>query len=176
MRVYITDLEAYNNGHLVGAWYELPMNEDLLTESVENELVKGKKICNSSHYHEEYFITDYECDYMKIDEYESLTKLNEIAQKVDSLDDEERTAVKLMLENYIVDSMDEAIENIDNIICTGEEKMEDVAYSYIGESGALQGMAESLQGYFDYEALGRDMEIEGNYFRDKENILWEYVG
>ena len=34
MRVYITDLEAYNNGHLVGAWYQLPMNEDLLVESI----------------------------------------------------------------------------------------------------------------------------------------------
>jgi len=102
MRVYITDLEAYNNRHLVGAWYELPMNEDLLAESIENELQKGKEICNSSHHHEEYFITDYQCDYMKIDEYESLTKLNKIAQKMDSLEMQERTAVKLMLENYIV--------------------------------------------------------------------------
>jgi len=173
MRVYITDLEAYNNGHLVGAWYELPMNEDLLAESIENELQKGKSICNSTHHHEEYFITDYECDYMKIDEYDSLTKLNEIAQKMDSLEIQERTAVKLMLENYIVNSIDEAVENIDNMICTGEDKMEDVAYNYIEESGTLQGITESLQGYFDYEALGRDMEIEGRYYRDDENILWE---
>ena len=173
MRVYITDLEAYNNGHLVGAWYELPMNEDLLAEGIENELQKGKNICNSAHYHEEYFITDYECDYMKIDEYDSLTKLNEIAQKMNSLEMQERTAVKLMLENYIVNSIDEAIKNIDNMVCTGEENMEDIAYNYIEESGALQGMPESLQGYFDYEALGRDMEIEGSYFRDDENILWE---
>jgi len=175
MRVYITDLEAYNSGHLVGAWYELPMNEDLLAESIENELQKGKSICNSTHHHEEYFITDYECDYMEIDEYESLTKLNEIAQKMDSLEMQERTAVKLMLENYIVNSIDEAIENIDNLICTGEDKMEDVAYNYIEESGTLQGITESLQGYFDYEALGRDMEIEGNYFMDDENILWEFI-
>lgn len=176
MKIYITDLEAYNNGHLVGAWYELPMNENLLTESIENELQKGRTVCNSAHYHEEYFITDYECDYMKINEHDSLTKLNEIAQKMDDLKTQERTAVQLILENYIVSFIDEAIENIDNMICTGEEKMEDVAYSYIEESGALQGMAESLQGYFDYEALGRDMEIEGNYFRDEKNILWEYVG
>jgi len=32
MRVFITDLEAYNNGELVGGWYSLPMNEDLLAE------------------------------------------------------------------------------------------------------------------------------------------------
>jgi len=173
MRVYITDLEAYNNGHLVGAWYKLPMNEDLLAESVKNELQKGKKICNSTHHHEEYFITDYECDYMKIDEYESLTKLNDIAQKIDSLDNEEKKVVKLMIENYIVNSIDEAITNIENMICTGEDKMEDVAYNYIEETGALQGISESLQGYFDYKALGHDMEIEGSYYRDDDNILWE---
>ena len=176
MRVYITDLEAYNNGHLVGAWYELPMNEDLLAESIENELQKGKKICNSTHHHEEYFITDYECDYMKIEEYQSLTKLNEIAEKIENLNDEEITGVKLMLENHIVNSIDEAIENLDNMICTGESKMEDIAYNYIEESGALQNMPESLQGYFDYEALGRDMGIEGSYFRDGEGIFWEYIG
>ncbi len=175
MKVYITDLEAYNNGHLVGAWYELPMNENLLAESIENELQKGKNICNSTHHHEEYFITDSECDYMKIDEYESLTKLNEIAQKMNSFEIQERTAVKLMLENYILNSIDEAIENIDNMICTGEDNMEDVAYNYIEESGALQGMAESLQGYFDYDGLGRDMELEGSYFRDGANVLWEFI-
>lgn len=176
MRVYITDLEAYNNGHLVGAWYELPMNEDLLAVSIENELQKGKTACNSTHNHEEYFITDFECEYMKINEYDSLTELNKIAQKMEDLEVEEKRAVQLMLEDYIVNSIDEAIENLENMIYTGEDKMENVAYTYIEELGTLQGMTESLQGYFDYEALGRDMEIEGNYFRDNENILWEYVG
>jgi len=176
MRVYITDLEAYNNGHLVGAWYELPMSEDLLIKSIENELQKGKQISNSIHNHEEYFITDFECEYMKINEYDSLTKLNEIAQKMEGLEEQEKIAVQLMLENYLANSIDEAIENIDNMICTGEDKMEDVAYNYIEDTGALQGMAENLQEYFDYEALGCDMELEGSYFRDDENILWEFIG
>jgi len=50
------------------------------------------------------------------------------------------------------------------MICTGEDKMEDIAYNYIEKSGALQSITESLQGYFDYKALDRDMEIEGSYF------------
>ena len=62
------------------------------------------------------------------------------------------------------------------MICTGESKMEDVAYNYIEESGALRDMPESLQGYFDYEALGHDMETEWSYFRDYEGTLWEYIG
>jgi len=54
--------------------------------------------------------------------------------------------------------------------------MEDVAYNYIEETGALKDMPKSLQGYFDYEKLGRDMEIEGSYFEDSEGVIWEYVG
>ena len=175
MRVYITDLEAYNNGHLVGSWYDLPMNEDLLAEAIENELQRGKEICESKHNHEEYFITDYECDYIKIGEYDSLTKLNEIAEKIEKLEEQEQAAIKLMLENGLATDINNAIENIDNFICTGESKMEDIAYNYLEETGALQNLPENLQNYFDYEAFGRDMEIEGSYYKDNEGILWEYV-
>ena len=176
MRVYITDLEAYNNGHLVGSWYELPMSQEELAQAIQNELQKGQKVCQHTHNHEEYFISDFECDYMKIGEYDNIDALNEIAQKMEEIGKNEKIAVQLMLENYIVNSIDEAIENLDNMICTGESKMEDIAYNYIEEIGVLQSMPENLQGYFDYEALGRDMEIEGSYFRDCEGIFWEYIG
>jgi len=176
MRVYITDLEAYNNGHLVGSWYELPMSKEELTQAVQNELQKGQQVCKHAYIHEEYFISDFECDYMKIGEYDSLDKLNEIAQKMEELEENEKTAVKLMLENYIVNSIDEAIENLDSLICTGESNMEDIAYNYIKESEVLQNIPENLRGYFDYEALGCDMEINGSYFRDGEGIFWEYIG
>ena len=175
MKVYITDLEAYISGHLVGNWYILPMDSDLLAESIENELQRGKEICEDSHFHEEYFITDCECDYMVIGEYDSLTKLNDIAEKMEALNDQDRTAVKLMLENGVVSDIDGAIEHLEDMICTGETKMEDVAYSYIEDTGALQNMANNLQSYFDYEAFGRDMEIEGSYYEDNEGVLWEYV-
>ncbi len=175
MKVYITDLEAYNSGNLVGNWYELPMNEDLLAESIEYELQRGREISGSEYYHEEYFITDFECSYMEINEYDSLTKLNEIAQKMEELEEYEVKAVKLLLENNIFDAIDSAIENVENLICTHETSYEDVAFNYIEETGALQNMPESLQYYFDYKSLGRDMGINGYYFEDDENILWEYV-
>ena len=54
MKVYITDLEAYNKGHLIGRWVELPMDRDLLAECVEDILYEGRKACNDSHHHEVY--------------------------------------------------------------------------------------------------------------------------
>jgi hypothetical protein len=41
MRVYITDLEAYNNGYLVGDWYELPMGEEELSTAIAEVLNNG---------------------------------------------------------------------------------------------------------------------------------------
>ena len=102
MRVYITDLEAYNNGHLVGSWYQLPMNEDLLAESIENELQRGKEICESEHFHEEYFITDYECEYMEIGEYSNLNKLNEIAEAMETIAEDGVKAINFLMENHFV--------------------------------------------------------------------------
>ena len=54
--------------------------------------------------------------------------------------------------------------------------MEDVAYNYIHDAGALQNMLESLQYYFDYEKLGRDMDIERSYYTNEQNLIWEHVG
>jgi len=50
--------------------------------------------------------------------------------------------------------------------------MEDVSYLYIR---ALQDMSKNLQAYFDYEASGRDMEINGSFYEDEESILWKFI-
>ena len=175
MKIFITDLEAYNNGHLVGAWYSLPMGEDSLCECNEDVLYRGRKACEDEHHHEETFITDWECDYMDIEEYSDIYELNKIAERMESLDDDERTAVKLLLENGVVSDLNEAIEKKEDIRNTGENCMENVAYNYVQDCGMLDGMAESLQCYFDYEALGRDMDINGSYYEDEEGTIWECV-
>lgn len=174
MKVFITDLEAYNNGHLVGQWVALPLTGFELQQAVSEVLTEGEHISDTKD-HEEIFITDYECDYMKIDEYSNIYKLNEIAEQMEALDEHERTAVQLLLENGIATDLDDAIEKIDEMINTGETRMEDVAYNYVDECGMLEGLASSLQCYFDYEALGRDMEINGSYFEDSDGIIWECV-
>lgn len=175
MKIYITDLAAYNEGHLVGDWYTLPMNEDMLAEAIEDVLRDGKRVCGDTDFHEEYFITDFECDYMNIEEYADIQELNQIAEKMEDLDDDQIVAINLMIENGLVNNTDEAIEHIDDMRNTGETKMEDIAYNYIQECGMLEGMPENLQCYFDYESFGRDLEIEGSYFEDQDGFIWEYA-
>ncbi len=152
------------------------MSEDDLQNAIDAVLKDGQVVCENTHAHEEYFITDYECDYMKIDEYDSLHAFNVAAQMVSDLDDHQIKAVKVLIDAGIAQDLSDAIEKVHDIYCTGETSMEEVAYNYIHEIGALQAMPENLQFYFDYEKLGRDMDIEGSYYTDSDNLIWEYVG
>ena len=176
MKVYITDLEAYNCGHLVGSWYQLPMNEDLLAESVENVLQEGKNICGDNHFHEEYFITDYECEYMVVEEYANLNKLNEIAEAMLNIDNNGVKSINFLLENNFVKDIFEAIENYEDSVRIYEDSsMEDIAYNLIEECYGFENIPDIITNNIDYEKIGRDLEIEGSYYQI-DNDIYEYIG
>ena len=176
MRVYITDLEAYNNGHLVGAWYQLPMDENLLAESIENVLQEGRDICEDTHFHEEYFITDFECDYMKIGEYDNLSKLNEIAEAMEEIDEDGVKAINFLVENHLVKDIFEAIESYEDSVRIYEDStMEDIAYDYVNDCYNLDELAPLIANNIDYEKIGRDLEIEASYYKVGSDIF-EYIG
>ncbi len=176
MRVYITDLEAYNNGHLVGAWYQLPMDKDLLADGVEKVLQEGKNICGDSHFHEEYFITDYECDYMAIEEYANLSKLNEIAEAMINIDEDGVKAINFLFENNFAKDIFEAIESYEeNVRIYEDSSMEDIAYNLIEECYSFENIPDIIANNIDYEKIGRDLEIEGSYYKVERDI-YEYIG
>ena len=157
MKIYITDLEAYNNGYLVGSWYQLPMNEDLLAESIENELQRGKEICESEHFHEEHFITDYECEYMEIGEYDNLEKLNDIAEKMESLNSSDIKKFKaLMEEGY---DFEYSFNNYDDVEIYEEMNINELAEQFV-EDGLFGEIPKPLINYIDYDAIARDLSMD----------------
>jgi len=157
MRVYITDLEAYNNGHLVGSWYQLPMNEDLLAESIENELQRGKEICESEYFHEEYFITDYECEYMEVSEYANLDDLNDIAEKMEDLSSYDIKKFKaLMSEGY---DFEYCFNNYEDVEIYEETTINELAEQFV-EEGLFGNIPKSLINYIDYDAIARDLSMD----------------
>ena len=79
MNIYLTNLGKYNEGELTGEWVKLPVSDEELQEVF-------KRIGINKEY-EEYFITDYECDFYEIGEYESISTLNEMAEKIDNLNE-----------------------------------------------------------------------------------------
>lgn len=165
MRIYLTNLGRYTEGHLIGEWVDLPISEEELQKVLDRIGINEE--------YEEYFITDYETDLdgIEIGEYSNLDDLNEMAETLESLDDDEKEVVDaIMSEGY---SLEEAIEKKDDcmVYCDCSD-MEDVAREYAEQTRLLDSIPENLQSYFDFEAFGRDMSYEGTFvFTNKGNCV-----
>lgn len=174
MEIYITDLAAYNNGHLIGEWVSLPMDEDDLNFKVAEILSLGAEVCGDTE-HEEIFFTDNECDYMEIGEYGNIYHLNEIAAKMERMNDHFKKMTKFLLSNNLVSNLNEAIEEVENVIIHENATMEDIAYEYVNECYDLDSLPSIISNNIDYKSIARDMEIEGSYF-EVDGDIYEYLG
>lgn len=164
MKIYIANLGKYNEGELVGAWFSFPVDEEEVSE----------RIGLNAEY-EEFAIHDFEAPF-PIDEYESIDCLNKIYEALQEI---EGTPIYDELEEilgYWFKDIEELVEHAEDIICYSDcSTMAEVAEYYVEETGMLSALPENMRYYFDYAALGRDMEIEGNYLITSHGIF-EYNG
>ena len=175
MEIYITDLAAYNNSYLIGEWLSLPMDEDDLKSKIDEILSIGAKACGNTE-NEEIFITDFECDFMEIGEYDDPYKLNEIAAKMERMNEHLKKMTKFLLSNNLVRNLNEAIEEAEDLIIIHENStLEDVAYEFVNECYDLDSLPSIISSNIDYKSIARDMEIEGRYF-EVEGDIYEYLG
>lgn len=156
LNIFITNLGKYNEGELVGEWVKLPVSEEELEAVFERIGINEE--------YEEHFITDYETDItgLKVGEYDNIEDLNELAETLEDLDEYEREIVEAMIsEGY---DLEEALEKKDDCMVYHDcNDMTDVAEQYAEETGLLDSIPENLRYYFDFEAYGRDMGIEGTF-------------
>lgn len=153
MKIALTNLGKYNEGILAFEWLELPATEE--------EIEAAMDAIGINEYYEEYFITDYECDFLEIGEYDNLDELNEIAETLDDLDEWERDIVKALInEGY---ELQDAIDTVpDCIVYDNCNDMSDVAYQMY-EEGLLGEIPEHLINYIDWEAYGRGISFDGHW-------------
>lgn len=90
---------------------------------------------------------------------------NEFAERVEALSEQEQEYLKLIVEDYTNDVQEalDIVEDGNYVVWDNCNAMSDVAYNYMEETGMLQNVPSNIANYFDYEALGRDMDIEGTY-------------
>ena len=151
MRIYLTNLGMYNEGTLHGLWLKLPFTGKELQTALERIGIGGR--------YEEYFITDYENDLgLKVDEYTSLSELNEVATCLESLSVHEKQTLKAVidLESSDVSDIVEVIENLDKYTLHADIKtFHDLGYYLIHDAGDFNTYTvETLSGYLDYESYG----------------------
>ena len=158
MKIFLTNLGKYNEGELIGEWVELPVSQEELQEVF-------KRIGINEEY-EEYFITDYECDFYEVG-----------AERIEELDEEESKVVKALMSElgYTLDEAIEKVNNGDYRIYSDCDNMTDIAYQVVEECGYLNNVPDNVARYFDYESFGRDLGIEGTYIFTDDNEAIEII-
>ncbi|MBA3925558.1 antirestriction protein ArdA [Listeria rustica] len=166
IQVYLVNLGKYTEGISQGAWFTLPVDTDEVADKIGLDGVR----------YEEFAIHDFVAPF-EIKEYESLDKLNEIAEAYDreSGNPVVKYAGDLVEEGWYPEIL-EALESLDSI-CVHEEcnSMTDVAYDFIEENGYLRGVPDIIQQHIDYEGMGRDLELEGCYYDTGDGVILEIV-
>ena len=177
-RAYIANLGKYNEGEILGEWVSFPRDDDAREELLirlklahrdeSGEFEEGYHDPETGAIYEEYIILDYDTDEEfptdKFGEYTSFDELNDYAERFAAFDDGEKLAFRAAVEEfYKLEEAFEKVENGDYRVYYNCDSMADVAEQYADETGMLGEIPDYLRYYFDFAALGRDMEIEGTY-------------
>jgi antirestriction protein len=163
IQVWVGDLAEYNNGNLVGDWFMLPMD---LEEMMKEVLLEGN---------EEYYIGDVDSELYSIIKEMGLRELNEFAEKLESLQENEQIALCGLMEHCI--DLEEALEILENgsySIYNNCKDMSDVAYEWYDMTGQLSEITKHISEYYiDFEGIGRDMEINGTFIQLDNDMYLE---
>lgn len=103
---------------------------------------------------------------------ETLEEANEIAERCEALDSSEESVLEALIDDGCdIDQALDIVESGDYVLYPDCGTMADVAEEYVEASGALSGVPDWIARYIDYDALGRDLEIEGTFLECGEGIV-----
>lgn len=176
LKLFITDLAAYNNGFLVGEWITLPLSGKELYLAIQSILSEGEHLCQSDVTHEEVFITDYEWEgqsLFNIGEYDSPWDVNDDVGKLSELSEHHQKAVAFLLNQQITYDVDDAIGKADDVIIHENQTLEDVAYYLLQECYELDKLPPIISNNIDYEGVAKELDCDGNYF-EVDGDVFEY--
>lgn len=171
LKGFITNLGLYNEGDLVGEWIEFPISDE--------DLEAVKKRIGIDENHEEWFFTDYESDFDVTDslgEYESIDHLNEIAEALNSIEEDGmREAVDAVIsEGYdVLDAIEKVSDGdvimFDDMYNDMPNMEEAIGYYFVDAVGGVEELdKETREMYIDYDALGRDVRLEYTQMDDED--------
>lgn len=161
IQIFLTNLEKYVQGCLVGEWVKLPVPEDKL-EAVFRRIGINERYGNG------YFITDYESLFpnLYISEYASINELNEFAERVEELADFDYEKLAAVLESessMSIAGILEIIDQLDEFDLLTEVDTDEALGEYYADVGCIfAGIPDHIQRYFDFSAFGRDIRLESN--------------
>ena len=168
LKIYYTNLGLYNEGILSGEWVTLPVSDE--------ELDAVRQRTGYDEAHEEYFITDYESDIdgVRVGEYDDIDELNTLAELIE---DEPEKVEALLYFGYDVDAIEDNFDNVAYVTTPEGSESEEfaVGWYYAKECGGLD-IPDNIEPYFDYEAYGRDIMYEGQFYTAENGDIYEFIG
>jgi len=167
-QVYIACLSAYNNGYLHGAWVDASEGIEHVQECLK-EILASSPMAKEEEC-EEWAIHDFQgFGNYKVSEYHGLEELCEVAVFLKECDRFPAEVVSWLIDDYGIEGAKERME--DDYI--GEfDSASDLAYHYVEETGLLDGVHKSVSMYFDYEAFGRDLDLNGDVISFSGHYFW----
>ena len=138
-----------------GRWLDLPATDEEIEEAIAYAQTPD---C------EEVIISDSEG--IECNEYSNIYEVNERAETIENLDKYDREIFEALINeaDYSFENALEVIENGNYRIYPDCYSMTDVAYEVVAESDIFRGASEVMQRYFDFEAYGRDLDLEGEFY------------
>ncbi|MDO9206755.1 MAG: antirestriction protein ArdA [Sulfuricurvum sp.] len=174
LKIYISNLAAYNSGRLIGEWVDLPCSD--LADAIQAVLLEGQRVCGDALPHEEFFITDFEWDddgmskAYSVSEYSDPNKLNKVAEELSKLDEFERLQVQFLLyEGY---EFEYAIENYSDVTIfdyrssTSFKDVYELLAEDLVDEGCFGEIPSNLTYYIDHSAIARDLRCDYSEFAD----------
>ena len=140
-----------------GQWVELPLQADEL-EAVKKDLYYDE---------DEIIITAFEApDHLAISEFDNLDCLNELAEKLDTLDrwDLDKWVAMIEYEGGGADRALDLLDRIDDVYLIDANNYYDLGYEILTETYDIdREVPEPFNNYIDFEAYGRDLILSGEF-------------
>lgn len=170
--IFIANLGKYNEGEMIGDWFELGQDEEDLQSFLED-------VVGINEEYEEWFIADTDLsDFdMDIHIYADIFSLNQMFIRYVQLNSSEKELVQAIIEaGYYNNYIDDAIDNMDNYTLYSDIETEfDIGYAMVNEWGIYDtSQIENLANYIDYQSLGRDLILEGSGTLTSKGFLMGY--
>lgn len=160
-RIWLGSLSKYNEGTLSGEWLDLPMPEEEIREKYNKYTNNGQN---------DFFLADWECPIHKaIGEYTSPFEANEIAERLESLDDREIKCVEFLMDN-IGCTFAQALDSYEDVTFYEGMRLKEVAEEMV-DAGCFGEIPTTLENYIDFEAIARDMSFDGYHYETDEGVF-----
>lgn len=143
-------VESLSSGK--GEWFGLPVSEEIV----------ASKIVGEDQELGEYIILDYDTPFYVYESY-SLEKVNELWERWNELPKEIADHGKEICDFFFGNDYEEFLDSADRIYCLSEVYDKKTLGYHVCDEGLLGVTIPSeLENYLDYEAIGRDYEINSN--------------